>query len=140
MLPSVLFPTPSPCARLYPLHMVHVCLKHMSSCATALGGHFLSTADHLPLLASSSLSSGSVSRSHFSVRRFERFMSDSSSSDFIFNIYTPHSRAHISKGPHGDCGVFLEFCALFPRLIESVPECIGHFFVVLGWKFRRSII
>ena len=35
------------------------CLKHMNSCATALGEHFPSTADHPPLLASSS---GSVLR------------------------------------------------------------------------------
>ena len=46
----------------------------MNSCATAPGEHFPTTADHPPLLASSSLGFGNVLRSHFSVRKLERFM------------------------------------------------------------------
>ena len=54
--------------------MVRFCLKHMGSCATALGENFPGMAGHPPLLASSSLGFGSVLRSHFSVRKFKRFM------------------------------------------------------------------
>ena len=45
------------------------CLKHI-----APGEHFPTMADRPPLLASSSLSFGNVLRSHFSVRKLERFM------------------------------------------------------------------
>ena len=50
------------------------CAKRMNSCASALGEHFPRMADHLPLQASSSLGFGTVSRSHFRMRKLERFM------------------------------------------------------------------
>ena len=53
---------------------VRCCLKQMNSCATALGEHFRSMADHSPLLASTSIGFGSVLRSHFIVRKLERFV------------------------------------------------------------------
>ena len=79
--------------------IVGYCLKHMSSCATALGEYFPSMADHPPLRSSSSLSFGTVIQPHFNVHKARAINARTArleASSYL--LFTPPSRAMISAG------------------------------------------
>ena len=76
--------------------MVRSCLILLISCKIVLGGHFGSSACHLPLVASSSLGFYSISKSPFNMRTLLRFMRIYSfGRTFIVLTYFPRSHNHI---------------------------------------------
>ena len=143
---------------------VRCCLKQMNSCVTAPGEHFPAMADHPPLLASSSLGFCIVSRSHFGVRKLERFMRERLVLRRLHLRYLHSPRARLSLlGISWRLRGFLSFCwAPVVCLVEfygtvlnarefhldnySVCLLLGYllasdkFFVVIGWESRRSVI
>ena len=143
-------------------HMERCCLNSMNFKATALGENFPSTTDHPTLLASSSLRSGSVLRSHFSVRWLERFIRvrlvlRRLHLCYLQSLFAQLSQLGISWRLWGlrillcaGClvgkefyGVVLNACKflLYTYLVcWHSFTCIRHFFIVAGWEFLRLVI
>ena len=128
------------CRVLYFVIYAHDCTMP-DTCAIALGEHFPSMADHSFLLASSSLGFGSMLRSHFSVRKLERFLHTRLVLRrlHLWYLHSPLARLSqlgISWRLRGLLSLLCAGCLCGREFISSF--FVSRFYVRLGHKYKRA--